>query len=152
MGRGRTHHFVTKQKIEDQSRRLTITMDHNLMKMKSGVNAQRISEESVTCIAIKEDSVEKRESKNRGQLRVVRFINLLLLSRDNVEWLHSQQSLYSELVQLKCAKQKSLQFRTRDGRPAVERDHREHSDADTSNIRTIESHIESSTPEALRDD
>ena len=31
------------------------SMDYNVMKMKSVVNAQTISEESITCIAVKED-------------------------------------------------------------------------------------------------
>ena len=50
MGRGRTHH-VTKQKSEDQSRRRTLAMEINLV----GIG-QTMSEESVTCIAVKEDS------------------------------------------------------------------------------------------------
>ena len=53
MGRGRTHHHVSKQRSEDQSRR-PIAMDHYFMKMKSVVNAPTISEESETCIAVKE--------------------------------------------------------------------------------------------------
>ena len=40
MGRGRTHHHVTEQKRENQSRRPTIAMDHYLMKLKFFVNAQ----------------------------------------------------------------------------------------------------------------
>ena len=47
MGRGRTHHHITKQKSEDQSRRPTIAMDYCFMKMKSVVNAQTISKVSV---------------------------------------------------------------------------------------------------------
>ena len=46
---------MTEQKSEDQSRRPTIAMDYYVMTMKSAVNAQTISEESVTCIAVKED-------------------------------------------------------------------------------------------------
>ena len=45
MGRRRTHHHVTKQKNEDQSRRHTIAM-----KMKSFVNDQTVSEESVATL------------------------------------------------------------------------------------------------------
>ena len=51
----RTHHHVTRQESDDQSRRPTIAMDYNLMKMKSVANAQTMLEESVTCIAVKED-------------------------------------------------------------------------------------------------
>ena len=40
MGRGRTHHHVTNQKSEDQSRMLTIAMDYYFVKMESVVNAQ----------------------------------------------------------------------------------------------------------------
>ena len=59
IGRGRTHHHVAKQISEDQMRRATIAMDYNIMKMNSVVNAQTISEESVTCIAVKEDRRQK---------------------------------------------------------------------------------------------
>ena len=55
MGRGRTHHHVTKQKSEDQSRRPIIAMDDFFMRMESSPSAQSISEESITCIAVKED-------------------------------------------------------------------------------------------------
>ena len=53
MGRGHTHHHITKQKSEDQSRRPTTAMDHSFMKMKSVVKAQTMSEEAVTCVAVK---------------------------------------------------------------------------------------------------
>ena len=46
---------VTKQNNEDRSIRLTIAMEYYLMKMKSLVNAQTMSEESGTCIAVNED-------------------------------------------------------------------------------------------------
>ena len=70
MGRGRTQAHVPKRKSEDPSRRPAIAME-------SVVNAQTISQESVTCIAVKDvrhqnimSSVAlKKESKNRGQLR-----------------------------------------------------------------------------------
>ena len=55
MGRGRNHHHVTKQKSKDQSRRPTIEMDCYIMKMKSVLTAQTMSEESATSIAVKED-------------------------------------------------------------------------------------------------
>ena len=40
MGRGRTRHHVTKQKIEDQSRRPTIAMDYYLMRTQPAVNSE----------------------------------------------------------------------------------------------------------------
>ena len=40
-------------------RRATIAMDYYIMKMNSVVKAQTISEESVTCIAVKEDRRQK---------------------------------------------------------------------------------------------
>ena len=55
MGRGRTHHHVAKRKSEDQSRRPIIAMDFCFMKMESSPNVQAISEESTTCVAVKED-------------------------------------------------------------------------------------------------
>ena len=55
MGRGRTYHHVAKQKSEDQSRRPIIAMDHFFMKMESAPNVQAISEESIACVAVKED-------------------------------------------------------------------------------------------------
>ena len=69
MGRGRTHRHVTKQKSEDQSRRPTIAMDYCFVNMKSVVNAQAMSEESVTCIAVKEDrhpNIMKRVALKKG--------------------------------------------------------------------------------------
>ena len=55
MGRRRAHHHVAKQKSEDQSRRPIIAMDHFIMKMESASNVQAISEESIICLAVKED-------------------------------------------------------------------------------------------------
>ena len=55
MGRGRTNHHVGKKRSEVQSRRLFITMDHHFMEINSAANTQRMTEESVTCIATKED-------------------------------------------------------------------------------------------------
>ena len=55
MGRGRSHHHVAKQKSEDQSRRPVIAMDYFFMRMESSPSAQEIAEESITCIAVKED-------------------------------------------------------------------------------------------------
>ena len=55
MGRGRTHRHIKKQKSEDQSRRPIIAMDYFFMKLESSPSAQEISDEPVTCIAVKED-------------------------------------------------------------------------------------------------
>ena len=40
---------------EDQSRRPAVAMDYYFMKMNPVVNTQTMSEESVICIAVKED-------------------------------------------------------------------------------------------------
>ena len=86
MGRFRTHHHVTKQKTEDQSRRPTTAMDCYLINMKSVVNAETLSEGSVTCIAEKEDrhqNIMSSVALNRGVEepwtieRVTKFIDLL---------------------------------------------------------------------------
>ena len=42
MGRGRTHHHVSKKKSEDLSRRPTIVMDYYFLKPHSTVNSQTI--------------------------------------------------------------------------------------------------------------
>ena len=55
MERGRTHHHIAKQKSEDESRRPIIAMDYFFMKMEATPSAQSIPEESVTCVAVKED-------------------------------------------------------------------------------------------------
>ena len=55
MGRGRTHHHITRQKSEDQSRRLVLAMDYFFKRMETAPNAQAISEESITFVAVKED-------------------------------------------------------------------------------------------------
>ena len=55
MGRGRTHHHVAKQKSEDESSRPIIAMDYFFMQMESAPSAQSISEESIACVAVKED-------------------------------------------------------------------------------------------------
>ena len=55
MGRGRTHHHVARTKREDQSRRRINAMDYFSMRMESAPNVQAISEESITCVVVKED-------------------------------------------------------------------------------------------------
>ena len=86
MGRGRTHHHVTKQESEDQSRRPIIAMDYFFMRMESSPNAQEISEEPVTCIAVKEDryqnimssvALKKGVEEPWTVERVAKFIDLL---------------------------------------------------------------------------
>ena len=55
MGRGRTHHQITKKRSEGESRRPTIAMDCYFMRMQPAVNVQTISEETIKFIAVKED-------------------------------------------------------------------------------------------------
>ena len=64
MERGRTHHHVAKQKSEDQSRRHIIAVNYYFMKMKSFPNAHTVPEESITCIAVKEDRHENMMSSD----------------------------------------------------------------------------------------
>ena len=86
MGRGRTHHHVAKQKSEDQSRRPIIAMDYFFTKMESIPSAQVISEELITCIAVKEDrhhnimssvALKKGVEECWTIERVAKFIDLL---------------------------------------------------------------------------
>ena len=86
VGRRRTHHHVTKQGSDDQSRRPTIAMDYYFMEMRPVVNAQIVSEESVTCIAVKEDrhqnimssvALKKEVGEPWTTERVAKFIDLL---------------------------------------------------------------------------
>ena len=86
MGRGSTHHHITKQKSEDQSRRPVIAMDYFFMRMESSPNVQAISEESITCIAVKEDryqnimssvALKKGVEEPWTVERVAKFIDLL---------------------------------------------------------------------------
>ena len=53
--RGRSHHHVAKQKSEDQSRGPVIAMDYFFIRMEPAPNVQAISEESITCVAVKGD-------------------------------------------------------------------------------------------------
>ena len=59
MGKDRTHHHVAKQKGEDQSRRPIIAMDYFFIKMESTPSAPEMSEEPITCVAVKEDRHQK---------------------------------------------------------------------------------------------
>ena len=85
-GRGRKHHRVAMQKSEDQSRTPIITMDYFFMKMESAPKVQAISEESITCVAVKEDrhqnimnsvALKKGVEEPWTIERVVKFIDLL---------------------------------------------------------------------------
>ena len=86
MGRGRTHDHVAKQKSEDQSREPVIKMDYFFLRMEPAPNVRAISEESITCIAVKEDkhqnimssvALKKVVEEPWTIERVVRFIDLL---------------------------------------------------------------------------
>ena len=97
MGRGCTHHHVAKQKSEDQSRRPIIAMDYFFMKMESASSVQAISEESITCVTVKEDrhqnimssvALKKGVEEPWTTERVVKSIDLAWLSRNHVEERH----------------------------------------------------------------
>ena len=86
MGRGRTHHHIAKQKSEDESRKPIIAMDYFFMRMESAPSVQAISEESITCVAVKEDrhrnimssvALTKGVEEPLTVKRVVKFIDLL---------------------------------------------------------------------------
>ena len=55
MGRCGTHHHVSKKRSEDSSRRPITAVDSCFLKSNSTPNSQTIRDESVTCIAVKED-------------------------------------------------------------------------------------------------
>ena len=55
VGRGLTHHHVSKKRSEDLLRRQTLAVDEYFLKPNSTVNSQTIPGESVTCIAVKEN-------------------------------------------------------------------------------------------------
>ena len=112
------HHHVTKQKSEDQSRNPTIAMDYYFMKMSSVVNAQTMSDESVTCIAVNQDrnqnimssvALKKEDLEpctvESGEINDLLGHRLITLKQQS----RCQQSLRSEAVWQKCAKQKSQQ-------------------------------------------
>ena len=64
---GGTHHHITKQRSEDESRRPTIAMDCYFMRMQPAVNAQTISEETIKTIAVKEDEHQNIMSTVRAE-------------------------------------------------------------------------------------
>ena len=85
LGRGRTHHHVAKPKSEDQSTRPVIAMDRFFFRKEPVPNVQAISEESITCVAVKEDRHQnimssvalKKGVEEPWTERVVRFIDRL---------------------------------------------------------------------------
>ena len=96
MGRGRTHHHVSKKRSEDLSRKRTIVMDYYFLKPTSTANSQTIPDESVTCIAVKKDShqnilssvvlkkgIEEPWSSESGKIH-----QLVRVQRDHVEKRH----------------------------------------------------------------
>ena len=55
MGRGRTHLHVSKKRSEDLSRTPLTALDYDFFKPISTAGSQTIPDESVTCMAVKED-------------------------------------------------------------------------------------------------
>ena len=55
VGRGRTHHHVTKHRSEDETGRHSTAKDYYFMRMQPAVNSRTISKEAITCISVKED-------------------------------------------------------------------------------------------------
>ena len=74
MGRGRTHHHVSKKRSEDLSRRPSRAVDYGFLKPNSTASSQTIPDVSVTCIAVKDDRRQNIMSsvvlkkRNRGTL------------------------------------------------------------------------------------
>ena len=95
MGRGRTHHHVSKKRSGDIVEKTNNSHGQlSFLMPDSTVNSQTISDESVTCSAVKEDrhqnivsSVVLKEGIEEpwASERVVRFINSLRVLRDHVE-------------------------------------------------------------------
>ena len=86
MGRGRTHHHVSMQRSEDLSRRPIIATDHYFLEPNSTASSQTITDESVLCIAVKEERhlnimssvvLKKGMEERWASERVARFINSL---------------------------------------------------------------------------
>ena len=59
MDRGRTRHHVSTKRSQDLSRRPMVAMDYYFLKPDSTANSQTIPDESMTCIAFKEDRYQK---------------------------------------------------------------------------------------------
>ena len=86
MGRDRTHHHVSKKKSEDLSRRPIMAVDYYFLKPNSTASPQTMPDESLTCIAVKEDRhqnsmstvvVKKGVEEPLASERVARFIDSL---------------------------------------------------------------------------
>ena len=161
MGRGRTHHHVAKQKSEDQSRRPIIAMDHFFMRMVCSPSVQAISEESITCIALKEDrhqnimssvALKKGVEEPWTIERLAKFIDLLgyreiTLKSDTEPAIIAFRNRVAEACKAEVT--------TED---AVKRDKESNGLIENAVmlirgiIRTIKCHIESRTQEPLSDD
>ena len=76
MASGRTHQHVAKQKSEDQLRRPIIAMDYFYLKMEFAPSVQAISEESIGCVAVKEDRHQN----------IMRSVALALDNRESGEY------------------------------------------------------------------
>ena len=97
MGRGRTHHHVSKKRSEDLSRRPITAMDNHFLKPNSTASSQTIPDESVTCIVVKEDrhlniceqrSSEKGNRRTLGKRESGKIHQLFVVRRDHVEKRH----------------------------------------------------------------
>ena len=161
MGRGRTHHQMAKQKSEDQSRRPIIAMDYFFMRMESSPSVQEISEEPITCIAVKEDkcrnimssvAMKKGVEEPWTVERVAKFI----------DWLG-----YREITLKSDTEPPIIAFRNREAeacKAKVTTDDAVKGDEESNGlienavmlirgvVRTIKCHIESKTQESLSDD
>ena len=96
MGRGRTHHHVSKKRSED-----LIAVDYYFLKPNSTANSQTIPDESVT-IAVNEDKEhhEQRGSEEWNQRTLVaRFKQLVRVQRNHVE---KRQKAGNDRLQKSC--------------------------------------------------
>ena len=161
MGRGRTHHHVAKQKSEDQSKRPIIAMEYFFMKLESAPSVQSISEEPITCVAVKEDrhqnimssvALKKGVDEPRTIERVVKFIDLLGYQ---VITLKSDTEPAIIAFRNRVAAMCKIEVTTED---AVKGDKESNGLIENAAmplrgfIRTIKCHIESRTQEPLSDD
>ena len=136
-GRGRTHHRITKQKIEDQSRRPTIAFDYYFMKMKSVVVAQTMSEEAVVCTAMEEDrhqnimssvALKKGVEEPWTIQKVALGYREITLKSDTEPAIIAFRNRVAEMCKAEVTTEDKLKIDKR-----IERAHRERSDADTWN-------------------
>ena len=137
MGRGRTHHHVTKQKSEDQSRRPIIAMDYFFMRMESSpsvrTNNVHCGERRQISKHHEQRSAEERSRRAMDSRESGKIHRLAWLSRDHIE---ERYRTSNHRVQESSGR--SVQSRSHDGRCSerrqrIERPHRERSDADSWN-------------------